>query len=88
MLMPLNPPKLDSRPYREILAVMVFIIAGVITFIYPDAILPAVYLIQSGSSAARDISIQLTRTGLNAIVWGGAAYVLIRVAERLRHKNR
>lgn len=86
--MPLNPPKLDSRPYRELLAVAVFIIAGAITFMYPDTILPAVYLIQSGASAARDISIQLVRTGLNAIVWGAAAYVLIRVAERLRHKNR
>jgi type IV secretory pathway VirB3-like protein len=86
--MPLNPPKLDSRSYRELPTVAVFIIADAITFIYPDTILLAIYLIQSSASAARAISIQLARTGLNAILWGAAAYVLIRVSKRLRHKNR
>jgi hypothetical protein len=86
--MPLNKPALDSRGYREILSVAVMIASFALTMAYPDVIPLATYIIQPGVSALRDASIPVTRSLVNAIVWGAVVYSFVRVSERLRHKGR
>ena len=86
--MPLNRPALDSRGYRELATVAVMIVSFARTFVYPDSIPIATYLIQPGASALRDASIPITRSLVNAVAWGILAYILVRVSERLRHKGR
>jgi hypothetical protein len=86
--MPLNRPVLDSRGYKELVSVIVMIIAFALTVVYPDVIPLATYIIQPRTSALRNTSILLTRSLINAIVWGVLAYFLVRISERLRHKGR
>ena len=86
--MPINRPLLDDRGYNEIVAVVVIIISFVLTFAYPDVIPIATYVIQPGSSALRDATIPISRSVVNAVVWGILSYSTIRVSERLRHKGR
>jgi len=86
--MPINEPVLDSRKYREILTVVVMIVSFALTVFYPDTAPIAYYLIQPSASALRDSSILATRALVNAVAWGFATYMLVRVSERLRHKNR
>lgn len=86
--MPLNNPVLDSRGYKEIITVAVMVASFALTIAYPDVIPLATYVVQPGASALRDASIPVTRSIVNAIVWGALAYALIRVSERLRHRGR
>lgn len=86
--MPINDPALDSRRYREILTALAMTVAFALTMIYPDLVPLAIYVIQPGASAMRDSSIPVARSLVNAIIWGIATYALIRVSERLKHKNR
>ncbi|MFW9794913.1 MAG: hypothetical protein ACFFEE_11450 [Candidatus Thorarchaeota archaeon] len=86
--MPLNRPVLDSRGYKEILTASVMIISIALTVTYPDAIPLATYIIQPSASALRDSSILALRSIVNAVVWGLLVYISVRIAERLRHKNR
>ena len=86
--MPLNRPSLDDRGYREIATAAVMIASFTLTFLYPDSIPIATYLIQPGASALRDASIPITRSLVNGLVWGLLVYILVRVSERLRHKGR
>lgn len=86
--MPLNNPVLDSRRYKEIITVAVMIASFALTIAYPDVIPFATYVVQPGASALRDTSIPVTRSIVNAIVWGALVYALIRVSERLRHRGR
>jgi len=86
--MPINEPALDSRKYREILTVTVMIVTFILTILYPDTFPIAYYIIQPGGSALRNASILITRAVLNTIAWGVTTFVLVRVVERLRHKNR
>ncbi|MFX1559833.1 MAG: hypothetical protein ACFFBL_04550 [Promethearchaeota archaeon] len=86
--MPLNRPALDSRGYRELVSASVMIISLALTIVYPDTIPLAIYLIQPGVSALRDSSILVSRSLVNALVWGFLTYFLVRVSERLRHKGR
>jgi hypothetical protein len=86
--MPLNKPVLDSRGYNELLAVIVMAASFALTIAYPDVIPIATYIVQPGASALRDASILVTRSLVNAIVWGVVVYSMVRVSERLRHKNR
>ncbi|TFG29398.1 hypothetical protein EU527_15865 [Candidatus Thorarchaeota archaeon] len=86
--MPINKPALDSRKYREILTATVMIVSFILTILYPDTVPIAYYFVQPGASTLRDSSILITRAVMNTITWGIATYVLVRVAERLRHKNR
>ncbi len=86
--MPLKKPALDSRGYRELLSVVVMVVSIALTVTYPDVIPLAAYLIQPGTSALRDTSILASRSLVNAVIWGTFTYMMVRVAERLRHKNR
>lgn len=86
--MPLNNPVLDSRGYKDIITVAVMIVSFALTMAYPDVIPLATYVIQPGASALRDGSIPVTRSIVNAIVWGALTYAMVRVSERLRHKGR
>ena len=86
--MPLNEPKLDSRGYRELVAVVVLIISIAITLVYPNSIPLASYIVMPGTSALRDSTIPIMRAGVNGLIWGVVAYVLLRIPESLRHRNR
>jgi hypothetical protein len=48
-----------------------FVVAGAITFFYPDMILPAYVLLSAGASSLRDSSIHITRVLLNGAIYGG-----------------
>lgn len=86
--MPINEPVLDSRKYREILTVTVMIVSFALTVLYPDTAPVAYYLVQPSASALRDSSILAARALVNAVIWGLGTYLLVRVSERLRHKDR
>jgi len=68
-------------------SVAVAAITAALTILYPDSIPLAIYLIEPGASALRDASIPLMRAIANGIIWGLAAYIFVRVPERLRHKG-
>lgn len=65
-----------DKPHVNIgLIVGLFIIgfaaAGILTYLYPDTILPAYALLSSGASSLRDSSLHTTRVLLNGILYGG-----------------
>ncbi len=47
-----------------------FSIAAVLTYLYPDMILPGYYLISLGTSSLRDIMTHASRIALNGVVYG------------------
>lgn len=54
----------------------VFALASVLTYFYPDAILPAFYLLNPGTSSLRDSSVHTSRILLNGVVYGSLAAVV------------
>lgn len=86
--MAISKPSLGVRGFREILTATVMVASVALTLLYPDTIPIATYLVEPGASALRDASIPVLRSGVNGVVWGFVTYMLVRVSERLRHKNR
>ena len=86
--MSISKPIAGLRGLRGILTATAMVVSVALTLLYPDTIPVAIYFVEPGASALRDASIPVLRSGVNAVVWGFVTYMLVRVSERLRHKNR
>jgi hypothetical protein len=70
-----------SKPHLNIglmigLFIIGFVATGLLTYLFPDNILPAYVLLSSGASSLRDFSLHMTRVLLNGTLYG-ALLVLV-----------